>query len=231
MLRRRRQLLNGGSLPFSPSDIAGLAAWYDPSNAGSISQTAGSVDQINDLSGNARHLLATTTQRPTTGTHTSTRGKNVLAFNGSSNYMQTNGTFSLNQPNTVFVVAKALATTDGSTIFTGKLAFSGENLLRISTTKFAIYAGLEVFGGTTVNSSQNIHTCLFNGSSSSYLLNGVSDGVGDAFINFLSPGITIGARTGGTANWNGDIGEVIVYNALLTAGQINQVGNYLSAKW
>src|SRR5258708_6055170 len=50
---------------FTPASIT-TSFWYDASNAGSITQSGGTVSQWNDLSGNARHLTqATTTLQPT----------------------------------------------------------------------------------------------------------------------------------------------------------------------
>lgn len=64
-----------------------LAAWYDPSDSSSLTQSGGLVSQMNDKSGNGYHLTATGTARPTysaTGIMSNSPG---LYFNGSSNIM------------------------------------------------------------------------------------------------------------------------------------------------
>lgn len=66
---------------FAPTDISGLVAWYDASNAASITHVAGAVSQWNDLSGNGYHLKqGTGSLQPTTGT--TLNGLNSITFNG-----------------------------------------------------------------------------------------------------------------------------------------------------
>lgn len=63
---------------WGPQDLPGVQTWISAADTASISQTAGAVTQINDLSGNGRHFVGGT-NKPTTGTKTM-NGRNVLDF-------------------------------------------------------------------------------------------------------------------------------------------------------
>lgn len=62
--------------------LDGVLAWYDASDASTITDTAGAVSRWNDKSGNGHDI---TDISATTGTRT-LNGRNALDFNGSSNY-------------------------------------------------------------------------------------------------------------------------------------------------
>jgi hypothetical protein len=81
---------SGGGGPFSPADLAGLEAWWDASDAGSITSSAGAVSQWDDLSGNAHHVSqgGGTALRPTTGAST-INSLNVIDFNGNDYLFRT----------------------------------------------------------------------------------------------------------------------------------------------
>lgn len=62
--------------------------------------------------------------------------------------------------------------------------------------------------------------------------NGVSTGTGTlSGAQNLSPGITIGAATGGSSGWTGDVAEVLVYDHQLSQTELQQVTLYLAAKY
>ena len=68
--------------PFTPTQLAGLTAWFDAADTSTIQQTGGFVSQWNDKSGNGFNATqATGTNQPKTGINT-TNGKNVITFDG-----------------------------------------------------------------------------------------------------------------------------------------------------
>jgi hypothetical protein len=68
---------------FTPADLTSLVAWYDMSDASTITSSSGAVSQVDDKSGQGNHVTqATAANKPTTGTVT-LNGLNVLAFDGS----------------------------------------------------------------------------------------------------------------------------------------------------
>ena len=82
---RMRRAASGvlGDAPgdWSPLDLPNLEGWWDASDAATITDTTGDVSQLDDKSGNGRHLAqATGSLQPRTGDSTR-NGLNVLDFN------------------------------------------------------------------------------------------------------------------------------------------------------
>src|SRR5258706_12126795 len=98
-----------GGAAWTPASVT-TAFWYDASNAGSITQSGGTVSQWNDLSGNARHLTQATTALQPTYTASALNSKPGIHFinNNSSttNSLMQTATFTAGQPLTVVVVFK-----------------------------------------------------------------------------------------------------------------------------
>jgi hypothetical protein len=70
---------------FNPTEIPGLAAWYDAADSASITLDAGRVSQWSDKSGNARHATNTTSGSTQPSYTTAGRnGLNVLTFAAAS---------------------------------------------------------------------------------------------------------------------------------------------------
>lgn len=84
---------NSGRVNWSPlaGDIAGLLAYFNPSIPSSVTQSLGAVSQINDLSGNNRHLTqATGANQPLANAADATLGnKQTLSF--SSHFLNNTG--------------------------------------------------------------------------------------------------------------------------------------------
>jgi hypothetical protein len=84
----------GGAAPWTPANIT-TALWLDAADASTITESGGAVSQWNDKSGNARHAIQTTPgNRPTVST-AALNGKNVIEFNGSSQWFSNFSAFSV----------------------------------------------------------------------------------------------------------------------------------------
>lgn len=79
-------LVDGGLL-FDPASDSALVAWYDASDAGTISETGGQVSSWTDKAGTAHLGQNAASLRPLTGSR-SRNGLNVLDFPG-NHYLQT----------------------------------------------------------------------------------------------------------------------------------------------
>jgi len=78
-------ITNSQKVNWSPSLIT-TALWLDAADATTIAESGGSISQWNDKSGNSRHAIqATSGNRPTVSTG-GLNSKNVIAFNGSSQW-------------------------------------------------------------------------------------------------------------------------------------------------
>jgi len=94
---------------FSPSDLAGLKAWYDASDTATISVSGTAVTQWNDKSTSGFNLTqGTAGNRPTSGVSTQ-NGKNIITADGGdwlTNATASNWTFMNN--GTVYLVCAAI---------------------------------------------------------------------------------------------------------------------------
>ena len=136
----------------------------------------------------------------------------------------------LAQPNTIFVVYKTTglltnntATFDAGTSLGTAFAMAGS--------RYFISAGEVVsIGSYSSDVNDNIQTGLFNGASSEFWVNGISNATGDVGAASLSK-VTLGAR-GTLVNYaDVEIMEVIVYNADISDVDRDKITGYLADKW
>ncbi|MFY7936630.1 MAG: hypothetical protein ACOVOQ_04585 [Flavobacterium sp.] len=238
-LRSRSGDYSGGSPPaFVPTDISGIQAWFDASDAATITQAAGLVSQWNDKSGNLYHATqGVALNQPLTGART-INGRNVIKFDGVASTMGVNsGLYGIsNGNNTLFVVfAKDSAVDALARPFTGNNA----------TFRYGVYADTALSGIgfiNCVNSSQptdpwtsDTNPLCFAGTRSGTSLSAyVGGGTPTTNANGTSTSVTalnIGGGVAGFAFLNGVVAEIIAYNSALSSTDMNRVGNYLAAKW
>jgi hypothetical protein len=219
---------------WSPLDLSGLVAWYDASNAASITSSGGAVSQLADLSGNGYHLTqATAGAKPTTGTRTQ-NGLNVLDFDGGDHLRH--ATVPASQPLTVWVVASW----DVFTAATYRLPFDSAtsaapvvfyfNAIGAAPTRFRFNAGADLQPATPVaTGTPFILIATANGATSSFALNGDAAATGNAGSNNLT-GITVGKDRDLDNELNGWVAEVGVA-ANTTAPERASLLACLNAKW
>lgn len=216
---------------FYPTHLTSLRMWFDASDAATITESSGSVSQWDDKSGNEYHVTqATSANQPITGTRT-INGINALDFNGSTHVLRRTGTPDMPQPNTVFVVA------DADTI--GNLQFvidSGAGAQREvitgygSPAKWALWAGNIPTQSSSDTVDPMIMSAFFNAASSKMRINGTQVLSNAPIGTFRRVGISIGGSVS-AASFNGLIGEILVYDNLLTDSQTADVERFLSDKW
>lgn len=218
---------------FSPTDIAGLAAWYD-ATVGVTDAGGGAVSAWADQSGNSRTLTqGTAGSRPTTGTRTQ-NGLNVIDFDGTADFLDASSGFAQGTSDTVFIVCLnddgadsvlqvAYNGNSGATA-TCRITKTGANAYR-ATSGTALDLGV-------VNTSAHVITAAFNGASGSELrVDGVSLGTGSTGTNSGTYAPHLGRSPAGSQYWDGWIAEVLHYESVLAAPDIEAVEAYLIAKW
>ena len=203
-----------------PTDITGLQAWYDAADGSTFSYSSGTVvSQWNDKSGNGRHLTqAVVADQP--NRNVTLNGLPACYFN--SDFM-TSASFTLPQPVTVFLAslwhAYPYMVPFGSPgVGLHVLSYSGP-------TAGKAYMSAITDTNTDLDYADIPHTWAFqfNGASST----AYRDGVQGSVINPGSLGIVDGMRLSGYNH----IGEVLVYNRILSATERKWVERYLKAKW
>lgn len=240
---------------FSPTYFPGLVGWWDASDTSTITESGGAVSQLDDKSGNGFHVVqATAAAQPTTGS-VSLNGLNVLDFDG-GDWLASSGNIGVSDTTNfnVFAVATLDVAATYSTIFgAGNFGFATQAagfqvssysaLVRQMATDFWAPAGL---GGSTSLATSTPYILSWSvepwddmRTTGDFRLNGVdetesnyrpADGRtpdlqdGPAVIGAFGPVLT-------TSRWNGQIAEVIVYDAVMDATQVAEVEQYLSDKW
>ena len=211
---------SGGGKPFLPSDVVGMAAWFR--NGLSITVTGAGVSQWDDQSGNGRHLKQTAdTNRP------ALQADGSILFDGSDNFLKCDA-FTLAQPETVYLLAKQITSTNGDAPFDGDTLTSMR--MQQTSTPFSILinAGAGACGnGNWLSNTYAVLCSVFNGASSLTQVNQGAPSTGDPGAANAG-GFTLGATGGATAFANIEVKEVIVYSGAHDATTRLQIINYLA---
>ena len=221
-------VLSGGG--FLPTDLNDLEVWLDSDDSSTINDTAGAVDQWDDKSGNDNHATATGSARPTTGADV-INGRNVIDFNGTSNFLQTAAFSSASsQPNTIFIVCRRTNTNTGANGIYGGIGASNRHNLFTTSTSYGMWSGSSVITGGTFDTNVHLLSTVWDGGDTITRQDGTTIISANPGTNSLT-GITLGARFDGNNKGAVEIGEVIVYRRELTTTEIINVEAYLQKKW
>ena len=251
----------GSGLPPTPtSPVAGYKLWLDAADTSTITASGGAVSQWTDKSVNAYAFTqATSAYKPATGTDTQ-NGKNVLTWGTSDNLLGTSAAstwqfMNNNTGSTTFIAFKQTVAADSAGLLQTNGATKNETGIYIwhqATSKLQHVISRSV-GGTAVadnttganalNTSFNYVTVIGNPADAtpanrsdirvaqgSAIKNSTNIGA----INNVAPfeSLRIGDyAAGGGLGLNGTLGEIIIYDSVLSAGNILLNQQYLAAKW
>lgn len=225
---------------FSPADLAGLAVWLK-ADAGTL-QTAGGaaasadgdpVGQWQDQSGNGWHFAQATAAKRGTLKLNIQNGRPVVRLDGVDDYLSSTAVSLASGSHAVFA-ALTPATNDGTTrpvldTELGRLLFAMRTVAGTHVGWFdgaykdiaVVAAGFQVLGWT-----------LTSGGNGEVWRDGVSLGTAAYTARAWGGETVIGAFIGGTTNFSAcDIGEIIVVEGGVTAGERQQVEDYLRDRW
>jgi hypothetical protein len=211
----------GGAPSFLTSD-GHTVGWYISDAANVHDDGAGVIHQWSDVSGNNRHLLATTTARPTW----STTG---ITFDGTANTMRVE--FAWVQPEFIYIVFKQITWTDGRRIFDGINNNRGILHQKTTTPDLVAYAGGSSGAVSPTLDTYCIVRLLFNGASSKMILNGNAAVTGN-FGSFEMEAFVLGSAGEGGNFSNIQVKEIILRNQDDGAGtEEAAIMTYLNAKY
>lgn len=246
-LNRSLTRAGGGGSPWTPLSISGCELWLDATDADSISGTASLVTGWDDKSAAGNDVTATGTERPSQVTVNSL---NAIRFETSELLkLASGGVTGLDGPDmTIFVVANKqfdevdswpgvisrgsgawsagwrMAASDaaGSNVYFSVQGYTTDNVLISSTATgadaFALWAADYVTSTTVKNGYLNN---AFVAADTSGLIAGAS-----------SEQLTIGQPgEGNIYAMFGSIGEVIIYDSVLSSDDRLLVSVYLATKW
>ena len=109
----------GGGVPFSPTDVSGVALWLDADSVSTITSSSNKVSRWDDRSVNIRHFIQSTQANQPTYTANGLNNKPVISFTSSNkNYLlgDTNANSFKVGTNSfaIFTVFKTITTTNAS---------------------------------------------------------------------------------------------------------------------
>lgn len=208
--------------------------WFDADDSETLIESVGGVEQWMDKSGNDLHLTQNSeSQKPASGTRT-WNGLNVLDFDGNSSIGINTFVAQENQPNTIFIVGAWDDPDSGASefMYSGGVSNRRNALLKDPAGLYDVFAGSELKNKQS-NALTHVHEVRYNFGSSAHYLDGVLIASGSAGTEALR-GFTVGAdHLGGAGNgaMDGFVGEIIVFNRLLTDADRTAVYEYLDKKW
>ena len=226
---------------FNPlTSISGCLCWLDATQL-----ALGAVASWTDLSGNGNTPTQGTGANQPTNTASTYNGLNAVVFNGTTTNLVFSSSTFWSLPMTAFIVGylnpstsaqimpKASGSTNGNTVMVtgsnGNPRLQIRDAVQNNSVDFspALIAGNQfIFGascaatdGSALNIFVNTNTPVTSGTTlSGYVNNSVA--------------MRLGSNSSGSASYlDGYIGEVLIYNSVLSADQRAQVNGYLSAKW
>jgi hypothetical protein len=229
----------GNVTGFKPSSTSNLILWVDAQNSSSITATSGNVSQWKDQSGNNNHLTEGSLY-PTYPGNT-INGKSTIAFHDQRMVAST-------LPNdaklTIFMVVRFSSnpTVTFTLLSTREASSHGFNLDTQANNFYcrswsaAGYSQIVTIGMPLVASTPFVLASIYDTNLFTNYHNGVKTtavpGNGNMDPSAVTP-FTVGYKTGDTGGQHlyGDVGEIIVYNKVLTSAEVAQVFFYLKAKW
>ena len=214
------------SAAWTPASLA-LTAWYDASNAASITNAGGGrVSQWNDLSGRGHHVTqATDAARPMTGIAT-VNARNVVRFTGTQ--MISRAAVSHPQPFAVYFVGtfRAASASYEAMFDLGTDPVPGPQVGTNPANAFYAYAGAD---GVALTGDLNVvhsYVVVFNSPTSQIYRDGVLLGT----FNVGAQALT-GIRLGGT--WDGNRADIDLAELVIADVPANPAAwfSYTNTKW
>lgn len=238
---------------------AGYKLWLDAADTSTITSSSGAVSQWTDKSANAYTFTqSTATNKPTTGANT-INSKNVITFDGTNDTLVSSAAASvwkfLNYgTSTVFIVGKKTGgdgnnrvyygtNTAGSSSVVGMYFYintgqtysmfvtngnSGQYVVRTSGTSATASGNGEILINTVDTSLAYYDRWKF------YQNNGTAEAPNDLgydAANNSNPTSTLYLGSVSFGYFYGQIGEIIIYDSILSTTDREKTRNYLNAKW
>ena len=236
------RLLRPRATGFNPRSISGLAAWWDASDAASITTVSGAVSQWNDKSGNSVHATQTTANNRPVNNSQTLNGRAVMTFDGSNDIMSFTGTARTDETQFVVVRNNMLAGVVSTQQILGD-ASSGFGLIAVIKNEGSLNNDLLAYcGGFSIGTTAARYQFPANNPFGPAVVSAIrssasggilrTDGVQRATCT-TSNSYAL-ARIGGVgASYplNGYIAEIVIYSRALSVADVQRVERYLGTKW
>jgi hypothetical protein len=230
---------------FQPTQISGLAAWFDGADITTITLSGSSVTQWRDKSGQG-NIATNTGNYPTLATQAINK-RNALAFNGSQ-YLTFTASYLPNgsTQNSIFIVSNIGVLLQSSTawLFSYGTSATGQKL----NVSYSVGSGTNYLNIDTDTGGSSIIDTTGIGINETTITEGIFTTVNTGYRNgipFTNNNVAITLNTGTTAGTigatnnygfiqyylTGQIAEILSYNVPLGTVDRQQIEGYLAWKW
>jgi hypothetical protein len=221
----------GGGPAFDPTTVANMVAWYDASDASTITESSGNVTQWDDKSGEANHMSPISTTIGVTSTRT-INGLNAIDLQSNASHGGLTGTWTAGTL-TIFIVFITDSATSGY-LCDGPGSANRSALYFSSGPSYgANWGGGGNTGGTPDTSK---HIVEMRGGGPGGLEEVYVDGGSAVISGQESPLDSVAQLRIGRAfvdgfNFDGVIGEILAYRFPPSLSDRNDILDYLAGKW
>lgn len=213
-----------------------LAAWWDTSDAATITSSGGTISAITDKSGNGWTLSQATGANQPAYNATGINGFGAAGYDNTDKFLATSASLVVPQPNTVvslFQTGASLVTT--ALVWDGAITSSGSRQILFarrndSADQPCLYAGtaLVPLSASALSINTNyLSAATLNGASSAHSLNGATAITGNPGADGIASGFRWSGPLG--TQFNGFIGFSVIANRVLTTTERQKLEGY--AAW
>lgn len=184
-----------------------------------VQKSAPRFTQLNDKSGNGRHLTPNAAERFRPTFIRDDDGKPCLRADGFGDHMLVAGGFTLNQPETVLCVHTPVTSTGNDTLFDGN---TGTTMRALQSVGMNITAGSSVTGPVMALGQRTLFQAVFNGASSLARRMAEAPLTGNAGAGNAG-GLYVAAIGGAAAGYmDCKIHELLGYDRPLSLGELDE---------
>lgn len=222
-----------------PTSLDNLVLWLDANNGDSIVYgNTGNVSQWNDLSGNDRHATQASDSRQPDYQRYAIHGLPAFRCDSDVLFVTSGLGIGSGEDRTILLVAKPNSGYNNSEIFGtattaiidfGSYSVDNRVRLRDAGNDGDIYSAA---GDVPYNNAHMITVTATSGNTSVY--NGTTNIIssGNEHCHYdLTGSVGVCGTSYSGREFNGDVGEVIVYDRVLNSTELNQLWQYLAQKW
>jgi hypothetical protein len=233
-------ITRGGGIAWSPLSISGLQFWVDAADSATLytdstlaTLAVADGDVIGgwkDKSGNSRNALQTDGTKKPLLKLAIQNGRNIVRYDGTNDTNEMASGYQVNPSTTFLAIKSSYVSADDVVMGIVPYAAPGYLIDYFSVTGIAGPTGTT--SGLTNNNAYHV-VCVRYGPTISRVRQDGTDGFADTSTNLfgLIGRISGYSYLGGGAYFQGDIGEIIAYNSVLSGSDILLVEEYLKAKW
>jgi hypothetical protein len=251
------RLLRPLATGFDPRRIAGLVAWYDASDISTLAQNSNGttavttqddpVGYLRDKGPNGYHMTQSTNNNRPLVKLSAQNGLAALLFDGADDFLINTNNFLNGAPTSVALVAQrqsdnplGVANVVHPIVSTGRLGQPADTSFNTQL-RSTFASPPNAFNAPGGNARRNGNASLDTGSSPTDFLIGTGGTSVNTNAAVAGSGVHLGAArdsggtlgAGGTISFrlHGRIGEVALYNRLLSLAERQALERYLSVKW